>query len=397
MRLGIYGGSFNPPHLGHVKAAGSALSRLALDRLVVVPAGIPPHKALPAGSPGPEDRLEMTRLSFSLLENTSVSDIELRKNGISYTVETLEYLKRQYPGSDMYLIMGSDMFLTLEQWKDAGRILRLAAPAVLVRGAADDKGIAAYATKLREKYGAGCILIDNDALEVSSSDLRELLPRRGGVHMIEDKTYAHIVKKRLYGAKPDFDWLRSRVFNVMQPGRIPHVQGCEAEAVKLAGRYGADEDEAREAAILHDITKALTLEDQLQLCRNYDIMTDAVEQAEVKLLHSKTGAALAREQFGVSDRVSDAICWHTTGREDMMLLEKIIYIADYIEPTRDFEGVDELRRLAYTDLDRALVKGLQMSIDDMKSRGIVPHLRTQAAISWLLDHPSQDKGVKEEI
>jgi nicotinate-nucleotide adenylyltransferase len=391
LRLGVYGGSFNPPHLGHVKAAECALSRLALDRLVVVPAGIPPHKALPEGSPGPEDRLEMTRLSFSPLKNTAVSDIELKKDGVSYTVETLEQLQREYPGSDMYLIMGSDMFLTLEQWKDAGRILRLAKPAVLVRGAADDAGIAAYASMLREKYGAGCVLVDNDALEVSSSELRELLPRRGGVHMIEEKTYAHIIKKRLYGAKPDFDWLRSRVFERMLPGRIPHVKGCEAEAVKLARRYGADEDEAREAAILHDITKALTLEDQLQLCRNYDIMTDAVEQAEVKLLHSKTGAAIARDQFGVSDRVSNAICWHTTGREDMTLLEKIIYIADYIEPTRDFEGVDDLRRLAYTDLDQALVTGLQMSIDDMKSRGIVPHLRTQAAIKWLLEHSPQDK------
>jgi nicotinate-nucleotide adenylyltransferase len=386
LRLGVYGGTFNPPHMGHIHAAESAVSHLGLDVLVLVPAGIPPHKALPEGSPGPKERLEMACLSFSGVPNTVVSDIELKSSGISYTIDTVEHLLKQYPGSDLFLIMGSDMFLTLEEWKSAGRLLELIQPAVLIRGASQDKGVAAYADKLRREYGTAVTLLENDVFPVSSSELRAMLPRRGGVRLIEEKTYAYIIKNRLFGAKPEFVWLRARAFEMLKPKRINHVLGCEAEAVKLAQHYGADEEEAREAAILHDMTKALDLDDQLQLCRKYDIMTDTVERSEVKLLHSKTGAAVARDLFGVSDAVHDAIYWHTTGCEDMTLLEKIIYIADYIEPTRNFDGVDELRKLTYEDLDKAIIKGLRMSIEDMRSRGIIPHQRTEAAITWLQAH-----------
>jgi nicotinate-nucleotide adenylyltransferase len=122
-------------------------------------------------------------------------------------------------------------------------------------------------------------------------------------------------------------------------------------------------------------------------------MTDAIERTEVKLLHAKTGAAIARARFGASDGVYNAIMWHTTGRADMTLLEKILYIADYIEPTRDFDGVEELRRLAYEDIDRAVLRGLQMSIDDMKARGIVPHVRTEEAINWLLAYNMEGKKI----
>jgi nicotinate-nucleotide adenylyltransferase len=110
------------------------------------------------------------------------------------------------------------------------------------------------------------------------------------------------------------------------------------------------------------------------------------------LLHSKTGAEIAKVEFGMSDAVYDAIKWHTTGKADMTLLEKIVYMADYIEPNRDFEGVEQLRSLAYTDLDKALFKGLEMSIEDMKARGIVPHWRSQAAIDYLLNENGNRKG-----
>ena len=108
-----------------------------------------------------------------------------------------------------------------------------------------------------------------------------------------------------------------------------------------------------------------------------------MERHEGKLLHSKTGAGIAKYEFGCDDEVYGAIYWHTTGKEDMGLLEKVIYMADYIEPNRDFEGVEELRRLAYEDLDRALEMGFKMSIDDMQSRGIVPHARTLGALRYI--------------
>ena len=128
------------------------------------------------------------------------------------------------------------------------------------------------------------------------------------------------------------------------------------------------EDAAR-AAILHDVTKALDKSGQLLLCEKYGIITNEFEKENWKILHSKTGAAIARHIFGENDRVYNAIFWHTTGKADMSILEKIIYIADYMEPNRVFEGVELFRDLCEKDLDEALLYGLQMSIDLLESEG----------------------------
>lgn len=127
----------------------------------------------------------------------------------------------------------------------------------------------------------------------------------------------------------------------------------------------------------------------MRLCEKYGIITDNDEKANYKLLHAKTGAACARERFGVGDEVYNAIWWHTTGHPDMTLLEKILYLADYIEPTRDFPGVDTLRKLAYEDLDAAIIKGLEMSLDDISQNGGKPHENTSSALDWLREHRKQ--------
>ena len=211
--------------------------------------------------------------------------------------------------------------------------------------------------------------------------------------MLPDSVYKEVIKYRLYGAKPNFAWLRKMAYAYLDEKRVPHVRGCEQEAVCLAGKWGADGGLAAEAGILHDITKKLKGFEQLILCEEYGIITDVDEKANFKLLHSKTGAAFARDQFGICDEVYTAILWHTTGRADMTLLEKIIYIADYIEPTRDFEGVDLLRQLAYTDLDSAVIKGLQMSLEELQKRDAVPHANSVSALEWLIKH-KKDKAVR---
>jgi nicotinate-nucleotide adenylyltransferase len=398
LRLGIYGGTFNPPHLGHVSACKAAISSLQLDKLLIVPSGLPPHKELPPDSPSAQERMDMVRLSFSGVDCAEIADLELKKESVSYTADTVATLRGLYPGAELFLVIGTDMFLTLEGWKDAEKLLQRVTPAVLLRAEGERVKIEGYARRISEKFGTNTVLIDHDIVEISSSWLREALPKREGFSYIDEAAYAYIIKQRLYGARPSFAWLRKQAYAMMKPKRIPHVEGCESEAVRLAEKWGADVEKAREAAILHDITKHLELSEQLLLCGKYDIMTDSVERSEVKLLHAKTGAALARDQFGVSDDVYNAILWHTTGRPAMTLLEKIIYIADYIEPTRDFDGLGELRRLAYKNIDKAVVKGLNMSIEDMRARGIVPHLRTEEAAAALSAGRPAGKGdMKHEI
>jgi nicotinate-nucleotide adenylyltransferase len=374
-----------------VKAAQAAAEHLALDKLLVIPSGIPPHKALPEGSPTSQERLELTRLAFQEIPCAEVSPIEVEEGGVSYTADTLRTLRDKYGTAQFFLIMGSDMFLTLDSWYSADKVLSRATPAVLSRGTKEDADIAAFSGKIKERYGAEPVVIKNAVTEISSTELRSQLKARRGVEMFTDAVYSAIIAHRYYGAKPSFQWLREKSYAMVYERRIPHIKGCEQEAVSLAAHWGADVEAARESAILHDMTKYLPLREQLRVINEYGIIADEIEKTEVKLLHAKTAAALARARFGVSNDVYNAIMWHTTGRPGMSLLEKILYMADYIEPTRDFEGVEELRRLCYTDLDKATAEGLRMSIDDMKSRGIVPHPRTEEALAWLLC-PSGAKG-----
>ena len=133
MKTGIYGGTFNPPHRGHTESGKNAVERLGLDRLIVLPAGMPPHKSVPVDSPSPEMRLEMARLAFENVDRAQVSDMEVARRGVSYTIDTLMELRRENPEDELFLIMGTDMFLTLESWKNGPEMLSMVTPVVLPR------------------------------------------------------------------------------------------------------------------------------------------------------------------------------------------------------------------------------------------------------------------------
>lgn len=382
MKIAIYGGTFNPPHRGHVESLQAVYKQAKPDRVLVIPASIPPHKELAAGSPDAEKRLELTRLAFKELPYAEVTDMELTRTGKSYTSDTVAELLRKYPDAELMLAMGTDMFLSFETWHEYRYLIDNVTMLVFARREGEDEKIFKYGEYLESKYGAKINYIMHDPLPISSSEIRRLLPRRLGRELLPGAVFARIVKNGDYAAKPDFPWLREQSYAYLSPKRIPHVQGCEWEAVRLAKRWGESEEDAAEAGILHDITKKLVLSEQLILSEKYGIINDTYETANVKLLHAKTGAALARDLFNISDRVYSAIRWHTTGKPDMTLLEKIIYMADYIEPNRDFPGVDKLRKLAYEDLDAAMVLGLKMSLEDIRSYGAEPYEVTVSAYEW---------------
>ena len=382
MKIAIYGGTFNPPHRGHVESLQAVYEQAKPDRVLVIPASIPPHKELAAGSPDAEKRLELTRLAFKELPYAEVTDMELTRTGKSYTSDTVAELLRKYPDAELMLAMGTDMFLSFETWHEYRYLIDNVTMLVFARREGEDEKIFKYGEYLESKYGAKINYIMHDPLPISSSEIRRLLPRRLGRELLPGVVFARIVKNGDYAAKPDFPWLREQSYAYLSPKRIPHVQGCEWEAVRLAKRWGESEEDAAEAGILHDITKKLVLSEQLILSEKYGIINDTYETANVKLLHAKTGAALARDLFNISDRVYSAIRWHTTGKPDMTLLEKIIYMADYIEPNRDFPGVDKLRKLAYEDLDAAMVLGLKMSLEDIRSYGAEPYEVTVSTYEW---------------
>lgn len=382
MKIAIYGGSFNPPHLGHVEAARTVAAVLAPDRLLIVPASVPPHKALADGSPTAQQRLELCRLAFADIPGAEISEIELRREGKSYSYDTVRLLREENPDAQLTLVVGTDMLLSFEKWYQFRYLLENCALAVLAREEDDLDELRTAAAYLRESYDADVTVLPHEPIAISSETIRERLGMRGGEDYLSDAVYAEIIRRRYYGAKPSLPWLREKTLEHLDEHRVAHVAGCESEAVRLAMRWGEDPELAAEAGILHDITKSLSFDEQLQLCEKYGIINDNSELEAPKLLHAKTGAALARDLFGVSDTVYAAIRWHTTGKPDMSLFEKILYLADYIEPTRDFEGIDELRELAFTDLDGAMVLGLGMTIDEIRRSGHEPYIDTLDAYAW---------------
>ncbi len=390
MKIGIYGGTYNPPHLGHITAARAVFELLKLDKLLLIPAGMPPHKTMPEGSPTPEQRLEMTCLageSLGLKDRVEVLDIELRREGKSYTSDTLAQLKEQYPEDELWLLMGTDMFLTIQAWHEPEKIFERAGIAAFGRTEEDTEELFSVQREyLYRTYPNARLftLTVPGVIDVSSTELRDKLKRGEGGNLLPPAVYGYILRENLYGTGADLkalpiSRLRPVALSYLKHKRIPHVLGTEQEAIRLAERYGADVEKARVAALLHDCTKKLEMEAQLELCRHYGIELDELEQKALKLLHAKTGAAIARDVFGVDEEIYNAIWWHTTGHAGMTLLEKIIYLADYIEPSRVFPGVDELREMCYRDLNRGLLMGLEMSIEEMQSMGNPVHHATVEA------------------
>ena len=371
-------------------AARAVFELLKLDELLVIPAGLPPHKELPVGSPTAEQRLEMTRLAAEQLglgDKVKVLDLELHREGRSFTSDTLEELKARYPDGELWLLMGTDMFLTFQAWHEPEKSLSLAGIAAFGRTEEDTEELfAAQRDYLYQTYPQARLftLTIPGVVDVSSTELREQLREGRGSHLLPPAVYGYILREGLYGTGADLkrlslSQLRAVGLSCLKHKRIPHVLGTEQEAIRLAERYGADVDKARTAALLHDCTKKLGMEEQLELCRRFGIQLDELEQRALKLLHAKTGAAIAKEVFGVDEEIFRAIWWHTTGHAGMTLLEKILYLADYIEPSRDFPGVDALRKACYEDLDKGLLMGLEMTVEEMTAMGNPVHHATLEA------------------
>ena len=388
MKIGIYGGTFNPPHTGHLHAAKQAVQILGLDKLLLIPDRIAPHKEIPAGSPTPEQRLQMLCIAAAGEPKMEVSDIELKREGASYSYLTVEALREIYPEAELILLMGTDMFLTFDTWKNPERITRNATLAVLYRGEKGERAAIDAQKQRFEAEGARIVILENPVLSISSTQLRRLIAFQCAGEFLPDGVEDYIRENGLYDAAVQWknlpmEQLEPIVIRLLKPNRVAHVLGCRDTAVELAKRWGADENDAARAGILHDITKALDGPLQLTLCREYGTILDEFGYKYPKTLHALTGSLVAERIFGESPEVVSAICHHTTGKADMNLLEKIIYVADYMEPCRNFPGVEKLRELAFSDIDAALKLGLEMTLQHLKNLGDEVSPASREALEFL--------------
>ncbi|MBQ3504010.1 MAG: nicotinate (nicotinamide) nucleotide adenylyltransferase [Oscillospiraceae bacterium] len=387
-RIGIYGGTFNPPHIGHMEAARQAITRLKLDRLLLVPSNVAPHKVLPANSPTALQRMEMLRIATADCPSLEVSDVELCREGVSYTWQTVQSLRQQYPGAQLILIMGTDMFLSFRDWRNPEQIVRDASLAVFYRG---DKGEhkAIDAEKAYwESRGVRVELVENDVINISSTQMRRLLIFRCAADFLPGGVLDYIRENYLYDTRTNWknlpmEQLEKVVISLLNPNRVAHVLGCRDTAVALARHWGANVTDAARAGILHDITKAIDGPLQLTLCGAYGKILSDFSRKYPKTLHALTGSLVAQRIFGENDAVVSAIECHTTGKADMNLLEKSIYVADYMEPCRNFPGVEKLRELAFSDIDAALRLGLEMTLEHLKNQGAEVSPESREALAWL--------------
>lgn len=193
MRLGIYGGSFNPPHLGHMRLAEYSSEKLGLDRLLVIPTAVPPHKSGLELADG-ADRINMCSLAF---ENAVVSDIELRREGKSYTVDTVREIRAQYPGDELFLIVGSDMLMSFNKWYKYEEILDMC---TLCAADREGEGTVLQSGDIPCFFnGKNLTVLPLPAFEVSSTQVRQLIRENKSTQgLLDPAVRAYIDERGLY-------------------------------------------------------------------------------------------------------------------------------------------------------------------------------------------------------
>lgn len=380
MKIGVFGGTFNPPHNGHIRLAKAAADELKLDKLLVIPSCIPPHKIAAKLADG-QERLEMCRLAFGCDPRFEVSPMELERGSRSYTVETLRELKALYPDSELYFIVGSDMLESFDKWYLWQEILSLSVLCAASREEGYSPDLSRFG-KLAERIK----IITLDPLEVSSTQIRnsagEVSPE-----LLDPKVAAYIREHGLYD--DGLDRYRELLRGKLNPRRLFHSECVSECAGVLAERYGASVEKARLAGLLHDVMKNAPANEQLALMPDIT----PLELLNSKVWHQISGEAFLRQNGIVTDEeILGAVRWHTTGKAGMTLLEKIIYVADFISADRDYKDVEVVRRLAYISLEHAILYTSRYTVNKMVSQDLLLHPATVECYNDMLMNFGIQKG-----
>lgn len=367
MRIGIFGGTFNPPHLGHKHLAEEIRKKAELDKIIVIPACTPPHKVSNELADGAH-RMKMCELLFKD-DFYEICDIEIKRQGKSYTVDTVAELKKLYPGDELFLIIGADMLMCFEKWYRYEDILSVVKLCVIVRdkdvNTADLQSYARQTLKL--DYEKGEILIsDVEPLVCSSTEVRKYFSSGFDATKLTSVEICNYARLNLLYDSPYTDY-KKLLREKLDDYRFLHSLNVAETAVVLAKLYGADEEKAYFASLVHDIMKNATKDEQLQIMEKGDIILSRTEKNNPKLWHAMAGEAYLRIESGITDsEILSAVRYHTTGKAGMSLLDKIVYIADYISAERNYPDVDVMRELALTKgLDEAALYALKYSFKSL--------------------------------
>lgn len=368
-KIAVFGGSFHPIHNGHLALASHALDTLSLDRVLFVVDRVPPHKTLAAGATD-EQRVDMLTLATMNERRFTVETLELLREGKSYTVDTLKELHAREPHASFFFLMGSDMLLSFPSWRAPEEIAKLATLVCTVRQG-QSGGEAEAAEDLRKRYGANVVLL-SEVSPLSSTGVRERIRSAQPITALVPPAVEHYIYLHGCYFPSAFVPMYERLHRELTPHRMEHTAYVLQTAIELAARFDADPEKARLAALLHDCAKSF---DHERLLPYSDTQPPILQ-----ILHAPAGADYARDAYGVNDEeVLRAIRLHTTGDADMTVLDKVVYLADMIEPSRSYEGVETIRNAE--TLDEMMRLALQRSIWYIKQKNGEVHPATRRALA----------------
>jgi nicotinate-nucleotide adenylyltransferase len=358
MKIGIFGGSFDPVHTEHIQLARAAIAGLGLDKLIVMPAGIPPHKQNKRLAAA-EDRLAMCRLAFGEIPKAEVSDHEIKKAGASYTYLTCQYFKEEYPQAELFFLVGTDMFWDFFSWKNPEVILENATLAVCRRNEGEEN-IAAQQRAFFERFQKQFAVIPYNGKAVSSTEVRTRIALgMDTADMLPPAVSDYIHSRQIYTLSVILQGLA-----LEKPSRAEHSRRVCLLAVRKAAQFGLDENKVLLAAALHDVAKNLPADDER--------LKGFIPPKDVPMpvLHQYAGAYVLQNTFHIEDEgILNAVRYHTSGRENMSDLEKLIFLADMLEEGRAFPEVDILRQALDRGLDECMYLSLEHQVKYLLQNG----------------------------
>lgn len=380
MRMGIMGGTLDPVHNGHLQIAQAVKTACGLDGILLLPAGDPPHKQRETDR---FDRLEMARLAAQSQPDMTVSDVEVMREGTTFTVDTLTQLREQQPEVEWVYIIGADTVRVLHSWRNFAKVAALCKFAAVGRPGFDAAAMQAHADALARDYGAKVRLLDVSGPDISSTDVRNAVAEGRSIKdLVPPSVAEYIREKGLYLCSMPMHEVKDRLQRTLKPSRYQHTLGVAETAERLAPRYGVHPRRAYLAGLLHDCAKWMSYDEMVRLVegRVPDVTDDELHNEPV--LHAPAGMLVAARDYGVRDaEILSAIRKHTVGSGGMSNLEKLIYTADFVEPNRKpFPGLEEARALAETDLNAATKKCAQLTRDHVIRCGGTPDPRSQEII-----------------
>ena len=389
MKFGIFGGTFNPIHNGHINIALKIYDKFSLDKILFMPNKIPPHKNI-KNVLDEKIRLDMINIAIKNYEFLDVEDYELKKDNISYTYESLEYLDRIYKGIELFFIIGSDSFLNFDKWQKIERIFRSSNIVVYLRKEAHKDRIIKIKERYEELYKGKIYLFFDKIIDISSTEIREKIFNGDDISNLVPKcVYEYIISKGLYRESiMDFEKIDSYLKENLNEFRYQHTLRVVDMGIILANKHGYDDIlKVKLACYFHDAGKNLSPNKILDMVSNEGYKLTCEEIENVHIYHGVASMIIARDKFNINDmEVLNAIKNHVTGVEKMTILDKIVFLADFFEMGRDFDRVHKSRDAAIIDLnlDEALILAYDSTINELVSKRRFIHENTIRARNFIL-------------